>query len=122
MEEFSSVPSETKLSKVLKLSKIADQLLQTLLKVVLLLGTICLIAALWPLMSSIHQVVQVLKQALDFLTRLGSDLFSFLKNLTETLESLYGICSGIVPTIAQALKSLPNEVVEGVKKAMNSWF
>jgi sensor histidine kinase YesM len=122
MEEFSSGPSESKLSKVLKISKIADQLLQTLLKVVVLLGVICLISVLWPLMSSIRQIVQVLREALDFLTRIGTDLFSFLGNLTSTLEELYEMCSGIVPTIVQALKTIPTEVVEGVKKAMTSWF
>jgi phage-related protein len=122
MEEFSSGPSETRLSKVLNISKIADQLLQTLLKLVILLGAICLISVLWPLMSSIRQIVQVLKQALDFLTRIGTDLFSSLGNLTSTLEELYETCRGIVPTIAQALNKIPGEVVEGVKKAISSWF
>jgi predicted PurR-regulated permease PerM len=120
MEEFSNGPSETRLSRVLKISKIADQLLQTLLRVAMLLGAICLIAALWPLMSSIQQIVQVLKQAINFLTRIGTDLFSSLGNLTSTLEELYETCRNIVPTIAQALNKLPGEVVEGVKKAISS--
>jgi hypothetical protein len=89
MEEFSNVPSETKLSRALNISKITNQFLQTLLRMVLLLGAICLISALWPLMSSIRQVVQVIKQALDFFVKLGNDLFSFLRSLTETLEDLY---------------------------------
>jgi hypothetical protein len=48
--------------------------------------------------------------------------FFFLADLTQTIENVYEICTNIVPTITQALKSLPNQIVEGVKKAHGSWF
>lgn len=122
MEEFSNVRAEIRLSKILTLTKILDQFLQTLQKLIALIGAIYLLSLLWDLMSFLRQVVSLIHRTITFFVSLENDLFSFLADLTQTIENVYEICTNIVPTITQALKSLPNQIVEGVKKAHGSWF
>jgi hypothetical protein len=38
------------------------------------------------------------------------------------MEAVYDICINIVSTILLELQGLPDEILNGVKKALSSWF
>jgi phage-related protein len=101
---------------------IRDQFLQTLLKLTVFLGAISLISLLWPLMSSIREVINLIQQVVELITFIGKDFFSILVDLTHTLETVYGIWVNIVPMIRQDLRDHPTEIVNGVKKALSFLF
>jgi hypothetical protein len=122
MEEFSILRAETRLKKALIIERIADQFLQTLLKLVAFLGAFYLLSLLWPLMSSLMEAIKLIRKAVEFVISFVKDFLSFSAELIETLETIYSICTNIVPTILKELQELPTEILNGVKKDMGSWF
>jgi hypothetical protein len=73
-------------------------------------------------MSSLREVVKLVQSAMEFAISFVNNFITLSSDLIETLKAVYEICTGIVPTIIKELQKLPAEVVDGVKKAMSSWF
>jgi phage-related protein len=108
------VHAETTSQHVLRITKVANQVLLVVLKLIAIAASIYLAFLLWTTVTSFLSFLTVVQKILSAAQLLIEEFLELALEIFGVIVDLYNICKAIVPTLIDVITGIPSKVLDQI--------